>query len=171
MRLRPSRDESVIAYDHVRESDVTRGWPSTRPRRPASADRARSSTDAAQRTLMRGSDGPGATPKVAGPNVSGGHAPIVVSRPATRGILVGLAISLLTGVLLFATRATTASANGFFQAKMALLIAAAAFHLAIHRSVVRREGASVALRRLTAGIGLLLWTGLALAGCAFILLE
>jgi hypothetical protein len=100
-----------------------------------------------------------------------GHAPIVVSRPATRGILVGLAISLLTGVLLFAPRATTASANGFFQAKMALLIAAAAFHLAIHRSVVRREGASVALRRLTAGIGLLLWTGLALAGCAFILLE
>jgi hypothetical protein len=99
------------------------------------------------------------------------RAPIVVSRPATRGILAGLTISLLTGVLLFAPRATTASVNGFFQAKMALLVAASVFHLAVHQHVVRREGTSAALRRLTAGIGLLLWTGLALAGCAFILLE
>ena len=99
------------------------------------------------------------------------RAPIVVSRPATRGILAGLTISLLTGALLFAPRATTASVNGFFQAKMALLVAASAFHLAVHQRVVRRDGAGVALRRLTAGIGLLLWTGLALAGCAFILLE
>ena len=96
--------------------------------------------------------------------------PIVVSRPATRGILAGLTISLLTGALLFAPRATVASMNGFFQAKMALLIAASAFHLAVHQRVAR-DGAGVALRRLTAGIGLLLWTGLALAGCAFILLE
>lgn len=97
--------------------------------------------------------------------------PIVVSRPATRGILAGLTISLLTGVLLFAPRATTASENGFFQLKMALLLAASAFHLAVHQRVVRRDATGVALRRLTAGIGLLLWIGLALAGCAFILLE
>jgi|SRR5687767_470092 hypothetical protein len=96
--------------------------------------------------------------------------PIVVSRPATRGILAGLTISLLTGALLFAPRATVASGNGFFQVKMALLIAASAFHLAVHQRVAR-DGTGVALRRLTAGIGLLLWTGLALAGCAFILLE
>lgn len=98
--------------------------------------------------------------------------PIVVSRPATRGILVGLTISLLTGALLFAPRATAASVNGIFQAKMALLIAASAFHLTVHQRVARREGAgSIPLRRLTAGVGLLLWIGLALAGCAFILLE
>lgn len=99
------------------------------------------------------------------------RAPIVVSRPATRGILAGLTISLLTGALLFAPRATAASVNGFFQAKMALLIAASAFHLVVHQRVVRRDGTGVALRRLTAAIGLFLWTGLALAGCAFILLE
>lgn len=98
--------------------------------------------------------------------------PIAVSRPATRGILVGLTISLLTGALLFAPRATAASVNGIFQAKMALLIAASAFHLTVHQRVARREGGgSVPLRRLTAGVGLLLWIGLALAGCAFILLE
>ena len=96
--------------------------------------------------------------------------PIVVSRPATRGILAGLTISLLTGALLFAPRATAASVNGFFQVKMALLLAASVFHLAVHQRVAR-DGTGVALRRLTAGIGLLLWTGLALAGCAFILLE
>lgn len=93
-----------------------------------------------------------------------------VTRPVTRGIAVGLAISVATGVLLFGPRATAASANSIFQTKMALLAAAVLFHLTVHQRVARSEVTGAA-RRATAAAGLLLWTGLALAGCAFILLE
>lgn len=93
-----------------------------------------------------------------------------VTRPATRGILAGLTISVLTGILLFGPRATVASANWIFQLKMALLATAVAFHLTIHQRVARNDAAAGA-RRATGAVGLLLWIGLALAGCAFILLE
>jgi hypothetical protein len=97
--------------------------------------------------------------------------PIEVTRPASRGMALGLAISALTGVLLFGPRATVASANWIFQLKMALLVTAAVFHLVLHRRVARNAAASLLMRRATAVVGLVLWTGLALAGCAFILLE
>jgi hypothetical protein len=100
-----------------------------------------------------------------------GRPPIEVTRPATRGIAVGLAISALTGVLLFGPRATVASANSIFQMKMALLAAAVAFHLTVHQRVARKQAGADAVRRVTGAVGLLLWLGLALAGCAFILLE
>lgn len=86
-----------------------------------------------------------------------------------RAALVGLCISVGTGALMFASRAEAASQNGFFQLKMLLFVAAALCQLAIHR-VVRRAPSSLALR--PAGVlGLALWVGVALAGCAFILLE
>ena len=97
--------------------------------------------------------------------------PIEVTRPASRGMGVGLTISALTGVLLFGPRATVASVNWIFQLKMALLATAAVFHFAVHRRVARNTAASPMTRRATAAVGLVLWTGLALAGCAFILLE
>ena len=96
--------------------------------------------------------------------------PIEVTRPTSRGIAIGLAISVLTGVLLFAPRASVASVNGIFQIKMLLLVTAVIFHAAVHQRVARNNVAA-SLRRGTATVGLLLWTGLALAGCAFILLE
>lgn len=96
--------------------------------------------------------------------------PIEVTRPATRGIAFGLAISALTGALLFAPRATVASVNGIFQVKMLLLVTAVLFHAFVHQRVARAETPS-SVRRGTGAIGLLLWIGLALAGCAFILLE
>ena len=108
--------------------------------------------------------------------------PIEVTRPASRGMAVGLAISALTGVLLFGPRATVASVNWIFQLKMALLATAVLFHVFVHRRVARSPGHnhitgqstrywSTSVRRATAVVGLLLWAGLALAGCAFILLE
>lgn len=98
--------------------------------------------------------------------------PVVeVTRPATRGMAVGLAISLATGVLLFGPRATVASVNGIFQTKMALLAAAIVFHFTIHQRVARNDAVASVARRSTAAAGLVLWVGLALAGCAFILLE
>src|SRR5439155_1705744 len=50
--------------------------------------------------------------------------PIVeVHDPANRAIALGLIVSIFTGLLLFAARASAASANGFFQLKMGLLVA------------------------------------------------
>ena len=96
--------------------------------------------------------------------------PLEVTRPASRGIALGLTISALTGVLLFAPRATVARVNGIFQMKMLLLVAAVLFHSLVHQRVARTATSS-SMRRGTGAVGLLLWVGLALAGCAYILLE
>ena len=111
-----------------------------------------------------------------------GRPPNDDTRPASRGIALGLALSVLTGVFLFAPRATIASVNWIFQLKMALLVAAVLFHVLVHRRVARSprhnhitgqsaRSWSRSTQRATAVVGLLLWTGLALSGCAFILLE
>ena len=98
--------------------------------------------------------------------------PVVeVSGPATRGIAVGLALSVTTGLLLFAPRAIAASANSTFQLKMLLIVGAATFHVTLHRWVARQPRAAPGLLRLIGAVGLALWLGLALAGCAYILLE
>jgi hypothetical protein len=111
-----------------------------------------------------------------------GRPPIEVTRPASRGIAVGLTISGLTGLLLFSARATAAGVNWIFQLKMALLCAAVLFHVFAHRRIARTPrhnhltgqsawSWSTSTQRVTGAVGLLLWTGLALSGCAFILLE
>ena len=93
-----------------------------------------------------------------------------IVRPAARGVTVGLAISVITGFLLFAPRAAEASANGIFQAKMLLLALAVVFHATLQRAAIGRSLTPTSLRAI--GVtGLLLWGGVALAGSAFILLE
>ena len=66
-------------------------------------------------------------------------------------------------------RCTTVSESGFFQVKMALLVTAVVFHFALRQTVARAGPSS--LVRLVGLAGLALWVGLALAACAFILLE
>src|SRR6185295_9763705 len=87
-----------------------------------------------------------------------------VLRPAKRAILLGLAISVATGAPLFAARAAEVAANGTFQLKMSLLAAAVVVQFTPLRE---RESAT----SLVAGVRLVLWLGLALTACAFILLE
>ena len=94
-----------------------------------------------------------------------------VTRPATRGIAMGLAISVTTGALLFSTRATAAAENRIFQVKMSLLVAAAIFHFAVQRRLAIAAGPERGVVRASGVLGLGIWLGLALAGCAFILLE
>lgn len=101
-----------------------------------------------------------------------GQRPVLeVTGPAGRGIVLGLVVSVGTGLLLFAARASVAIDNGIFQVKMLLLIAAAVFHFALQRKVTRRDPATPRLLLVTGALGLALWLGVALAGCAFILLE
>jgi hypothetical protein len=94
-----------------------------------------------------------------------------VVAPANRAILIGLAISVVTGGLLFSARATEAAANGWFRLKMLLLIIAAVFQFRILGAAAREP--PVARDRIAASgaMGLLLWLGLAVTACAFILLE
>jgi hypothetical protein len=94
-----------------------------------------------------------------------------VARSVDRGVAVGLGISAATGVLLFAARASAAAGSGLFQLKMTLLVAAAAFHIGVHGPVLRRETAGTGALRATGAVGLVLWLAVALAGCAYILLE
>jgi hypothetical protein len=74
--------------------------------------------------------------------------------------VIGLAISVTTGVLLFAARATDVSANATFQLKMLLLLVAVVCHFAVAPRA--RAGAVVSLAA---------WLALAVTACAFILLE
>jgi hypothetical protein len=94
-----------------------------------------------------------------------------ISLPTSRGVAIGLLLSIATGVLLFAPRALTASVNPTFQTKMLLLVSAAIFQLTVVRGISRRSGVSRSALRLAGAVGLLLWTALALTACAFILLE
>jgi hypothetical protein len=94
-----------------------------------------------------------------------------VTAPANRAIAVGLVVSIATGLLLFAARAASVSANGTFQVKMLLLVAAAAFHFTVHRNVTQRASGTAPLSRVIGVVGLALWLGVAATGCAFILFE
>jgi uncharacterized protein DUF6644 len=93
-----------------------------------------------------------------------------VTRAARRGIVIGLALSVTTGLLLLSPRIVATSSNYIFQLKMLILCAAAAFHFAIYQGAAR--GTS---RRVPPGVagalGLTLWFGVVLAGCAFLLIE
>jgi hypothetical protein len=93
-----------------------------------------------------------------------------IVRSANRVILLGLAISIVTGALLFSARATEVSANGTFRLKMALLLFAALFHFTVQRRLSAPLGAMQTARVISA-ISLSLWLGLAVTACAFILLE
>jgi hypothetical protein len=94
-----------------------------------------------------------------------------IAVPTGRAIAVGLTISVVSGLLLFSARASAAAANRTFQLKMLLLVAAALFHFAVHRPVAARAPSGTMVVRATGVVGLALWIALALAGCAFILLE
>jgi hypothetical protein len=96
---------------------------------------------------------------------------ITVTRPAARGVAVGLVISVATGALLFAARAPAASINRTFQIKMLLLFLAVLFQFTVHRVVTRREIVRPITLRAIGGAAILLWGGVAAAGCYYILLS
>jgi hypothetical protein len=95
--------------------------------------------------------------------------PVEVTGPASRIMRIGLACSILTGGLLFTPRAAGAAANWIFQLKMALLAAGVVLQAtAVPHAARAGDGPRVMATGL---LGLLVWVGLALAGCAFILFE
>lgn len=93
-----------------------------------------------------------------------------IARPASRGIAAGLVISIVTGFLLASWKATEVVSSSIFQIKMLLLLAAALLHFTWQRRQLKglRDDSLV---KGSGVLGLALWLGLALAGCAFILFE
>ena len=94
-----------------------------------------------------------------------------MARPAGRLIAVGLTVSAITGLLLFAGRASEIAVNGIFQTKMSLIVIAVIWHLLVHRRIAEAEVQSPQVARALGVVGLALWLGLAVTACAFILLE
>lgn len=80
--------------------------------------------------------------------------------------MIGLAIVLVSGPLLFSSDPDMYYLNGSFQFKMACLLAAIVFNYTIHRKTVRAD-ATPLRRRLVACVSLALWT-LVVAGGSFI---
>ena len=99
------------------------------------------------------------------------HASVLdVARPAGRLIALGLTVSAVTGVLLFAGRASEIAANGIFQAKISLIVIAVLWQLVVQRRLLQTVPSAEGTRAVGV-IGLALWLGLAVTACAFILLE
>jgi uncharacterized protein DUF6644 len=103
---------------------------------------------------------------------------VLKSRPASevtsaprRAVVVGLCVSVASGLLLLAPRVTNAVQNGFFQLKMILLIVAALFSFTVLRQIAQGREGSPFQMRVEGVFGLLLWFGVVLSGAAFILLE
>jgi hypothetical protein len=94
-----------------------------------------------------------------------------IRRPAENGMVVGLLISVTTGFLLFSARASEASQNSFFQFKMAALVASVMCQFVLQRRLVPAAGDPGYAARATGVVGLALWFAVAVAACAFLLLE
>lgn len=94
-----------------------------------------------------------------------------VTAAVGRGMMLGLAVSVASGLLLFAPRALSAASNSVFQTKMLLLLTAVVFQVAVHGRVTRRRDAGPRVQKFTGACGLALWFGVAVAGCAYILFE
>lgn len=93
-----------------------------------------------------------------------------IAGPTRRGMAIGLLLSAITGALLFVPRARAASGNEFFQLKMTLLVGAVLMQFVVQRRLLDVRPDAPAFR-IAGAIGLALWIGVGLAGCAFILLE
>jgi hypothetical protein len=94
-----------------------------------------------------------------------------VVGPASRGILYGLIVSIVTGILLVSWKAVAAFGNEIFQIKMLLLLVAALLHFTWQARVARNVSADSGALKLAGGVGLIVWLGLALAAAAYILFE
>jgi hypothetical protein len=94
-----------------------------------------------------------------------------VARPARRLLVVGLAISILTGISLFAPRASYTGPVGAFQLKLALIVGASILQFATTRAVLRGLPPAITTLRAAGVAGLVLWLALAATACWFILFE
>jgi len=80
----------------------------------------------------------------------------------------GLALSLISGALIFTGGAVSYFEGSWFRQKMTLLVIALIFNLTLFRSVTKSDEGRFSpwLYRVTGGLALLLWFGVGIAGRA-----
>jgi hypothetical protein len=93
-----------------------------------------------------------------------------LTRATRRASIVGLTISISTGLLLVSFRVVMATANRSFQIKMLMLVVATLFHFLVYVPAARGQRSAVSTK-LAGGTAFLLWFAVVLAGCSFILFE
>src|SRR5215472_9635981 len=86
-----------------------------------------------------------------------------VAQDVAPWTLVGLALILLSGPLMFSSDPDMYYLNPSFQIKMVCFALALLFHYTVRRKVALR-GASAGMGRLAAVVSLLLWTGVIFGG-------
>ena len=93
-----------------------------------------------------------------------------LTRATRRASIVGLIISISTGLLLVSFRLVMSTATRSFQIKMLMLVVAALFHFLVFVPAARGQRSAVSTK--LAGVtAFLLWFAVVLAGCSFILFE
>ena len=90
--------------------------------------------------------------------------PSEVLRDTAPWTLLGLAVVLLSGPLLFLSDARMYLHNPSFVFKMYALAAAILFNYTIHRKVAKSDSSSQAVRVVTAVVSLLLWISVVFGG-------
>jgi hypothetical protein len=91
------------------------------------------------------------------------QAPAELAADLAPWTLVGIAVMLTTGPLMFSTDAVAYHYNPSFQFKMVCLMLALLFHFTLHRRAVRPDVPAIAAK-LAAATSLLLWTAVVFGG-------
>ncbi len=94
-----------------------------------------------------------------------------ITRSATRAMIAGLCLSAVTGGLLVLPRVHGATMNPFFRVKMLLIAIGVLLQVLVVAPLAARAHARIWTLRLSGLASLVVWAGVALAACAFILLE
>ena len=93
-----------------------------------------------------------------------------LTRATRRASIVGLIISITSGLLLVSFRVNMSIASPVFKIKMLTLVVAVLFHFLVYMPAARGQRSTVSTK-LAGGVAFLLWFGVVLGGCAFILFE
>lgn len=94
-----------------------------------------------------------------------------IARPAVRLLALGLTVSLISGLALFAPRASYTAPSDVFRLKMALILVAAIYQFGVSASARRQPAISATSLRASGILGSMLWLALAITACWFIVFE
>jgi hypothetical protein len=87
-----------------------------------------------------------------------------IAQDLTPLTLIGLGVQLVSGSLMFMVSAMKYTENALFGIKIGLVIAAVAYHFAIHRKAAIAKDTPAGRLRFSAATSLVLWASVVLAG-------
>ena len=87
-----------------------------------------------------------------------------IAHDLTPLTFIGLGVQLVSGSLMFVTSAMKFTENALFGIKIGLVIAAVAYHFAVHRKAAIARDTPTDRLRLSAAVSFVLWAGVVLTG-------